>query len=86
MLSRAEVLRRSLAIEALAAELRSRGRHVSQDGAWMWAARVRLGRGREIGVNGDGFVWQKGGCYVWPPFARVDDIPHAAGVVEKEIG
>ncbi|GAA2634735.1 hypothetical protein SMC26_08960 [Actinomadura fulvescens] len=85
-MSREEVARRRDAVHSLAVELLSRGWYVSQAGAWMWVAPVRLGPGREIGVIHDGFVWQKGGCYIWPSFAPVDDISHAADVVQKELG
>ncbi|GAA2636820.1 hypothetical protein SMC26_15965 [Actinomadura fulvescens] len=80
-----EAARRERAIKTLADELRVRGWHVPQAGAWMWVARVRSGPGREIGVIRDGFVWQKGGCYIRPSFAPVDDIPHAADMVDKEL-
>ncbi|GAA2621904.1 hypothetical protein SMC26_33020 [Actinomadura fulvescens] len=86
MLSLPEIRRRGRAAKALAAELRARGRYVSQAGAWMWAAPARHSPGHEIGVDRDGFVWRKGGSVFRPAFAPVDDIPHAADMVEKESG
>ncbi|MFG2002283.1 hypothetical protein ACGFNU_24335 [Spirillospora sp. NPDC048911] len=79
-----EVNRRRRLVRLLTDELRARGRHVSDRGTAIWAAKQFLGPGREITVIGGDFVWQQG-SYIGAPIAPVKDVPHAADLIDKEL-
>lgn len=84
MLPIEEVQRRRRLIGDLSAELQSRGWHVGNRGIQIWVAPVFLGPGREVGVDGSDFVWQRG-SFSGPPIAPVEDVPHAVDLIQKEI-